>query len=195
MTTSPISRFVLIPYEIYLSDLSNKNFSESQQQQHPPPPPAEQKLPVETQAKLLSIESRFKNSNFGKQSASTVPSTITELSQLSEVDKLLDSSLFHTFSGGKVEKCRHIVASINTNDCVSIDFRTGTINIEGLDTGVNLKQFLYDLQQPTKSLSENYEPILSLLKLPDYLVANTKAKYINSESTRRGGKRRWIQAF
>ena len=189
------SRFVLVPYEIYYNSklnifnqedqpASEENFSTKKD------PPI---TSIGTQAKLLAIQSRFEN----KPSNQVQPDSLSNyLTRPSEDVDLISASLIASLSGGKVEKCRQILEAIKRSQQIDIVRGSGLITINGIETNVNVNQLLYDVQQPNKNLPEDYEPILSLLRLPEFLVTNSKAKeWSNEKQQARGSiKRKWIPA-
>ena len=59
---------------------------------------------------------------------------------------------------------------------VSIDRNSGRLLLHDRDIGLQIFDFLNDLQVTTKNLSEGALDLVRRLKLPNFLLANTHAK-------------------
>ena len=185
-----VSKFVLLPYEEFKKLSSNHSnttvnpttlISNGSEIDSGP-------LPTATQAKLLAIQSRFETRPGVKLDTEEYTPSVLETIE----EDVIDSTLLGSLSGGKIEKCRQILNLINKSKRVSIIRGVGTLTIDGAETILDINQLLYDLQQPNKTLPADCEPILSVLQLPHYLVANSKAKEFGNEDKKRASKRRWI---
>ena len=76
----------------------------------------------------------------------------------------------------KFTRTEKIVSLIKESKKVVIDKNENFI-VDGTATGINVPIFLYDLQQPTKKLSNaDYFKILEVLDIKDALVINRNAK-------------------
>ena len=193
-----LAKFVLVPLDYY-EKLTTSNCKVDQPIVEQIENPSGQ---TEVQAKLLAIESRF------RPRPSVGGHTVSSQSVQEETtadNQIIDNSLLASLSAGKVEKSRQIVDLIKRSERIGISKGVGILTIDGVETECNINSLLYDLQQPKKNLPRDAFPVLSILKLPDYLVTNTNAKEIASnEDKKRDGnfievysseppsKRRWI---
>ncbi len=222
-------RFVLVPYDIYISKITNtpsvpttdehcsgisSNASDSPSAQQPSPSSllksqilsnfGQKHNDSSSSAKLLSLASRFSGSSSQIPDTTTTATTSdTEAAAFPEdrrrqqaiTDELLNKLLTASLSGGRVERSRHIINSLQDNPRLGIDTATHHITIDGQDTNVFLGSFLYDIQQPNKNIPNIYRPILSVLQPGEYLVANSKVKEYLAQSSRNGGQTRWISIY
>ena len=81
-----------------------------------------------------------------------------------------------------------IISLINVSKKVVLDENENFI-VDGTATGINVPIFLYDLQQPTKKLSNpDYFKILEVLNIKENLVINRNAKIGIRKRTQRTAK-------
>ena len=95
-------------------------------------------------------------------------------------DKVLDSLLQSGIAGGKIERSRQILKSIQKNERVSIDENNQNIFVDQQDTSVNIIDFLTALQVNTKQLPKQFLNLVEILALPQFLLANTYARQTSS---------------
>ena len=101
------------------------------------------------------------------------PETETERKQ-QRANNVLKSLL--VLSSSKYKRCEKIIDFIKKSDNVFID-NNQTLNLDGTPTSVSVVSFLYNLQQPTKKLSNSdYYKLLEALKLTGEEVINSNAK-------------------
>ena len=94
------------------------------------------------------------------------------------VDKVLDALLESGMSSGKIERSKRILNIFNQKH-FTLDTVTGVIQgKDGLKSTINLLEFLIAIQSPNKKLASEDLEIISKLKLPPHLVANTFAKRV-----------------
>ena len=88
----------------------------------------------------------------------------------------------------KFTKTEKIVNLIKESKKVVIDEKENFI-VDGTATGINVPIFLYDLQKPTKKLSNpDYFKILEVLNIKEDLVINRNAKIAIRKRTQRTAK-------
>ena len=69
--------------------------------------------------------------------------------------------------------------------------QTENLIVDGTATGINVPTFLYDLQQPTKKLSNpDYIKVLEVLNLKKDLAINSNAKFAIRKITERVAKQK-----
>lgn len=66
---------------------------------------------------------------------------------------------------------------------ISLDHNTGFICLDGQNTTTNLTTFLYNLQQPRKTLSDDELEILNLLDIPSSLYVNRHGQSVQQKQT------------
>ena len=94
------------------------------------------------------------------------------------MSNLLESGV----TGGKVERSRQILKKIEDCDRTTIDETNQTINLDQQDTGVSVVEFLTALQVNTKQLPKKFLTLVEVLRLPQFLLANTYARQTSSQN-------------
>ena len=111
----------------------------------------------------------------------------TELSKVHAV-KILQN--LNKLAPPKFARTEKIVNLIKESKNVVIDENENFI-VDGTATGINVPIFLYDLQQPTKKLSNpDYFKILEALNIKEDLAINSNAKTAIRKGTRRVTKQK-----
>ena len=111
----------------------------------------------------------------------------TELSKKT-ANKILQN--LNVLGPAKFTRTEKIVSLIKESKKVVIDENENFI-VDGTATGINVPIFLYDLQQPTKKLSNpNYFKILEVLNIKEDLVINRNAKFAIRKRTQRTAKQK-----
>ena len=111
----------------------------------------------------------------------------TELSKM-KADKILQN--LNVLVPAKFTRTEKIVSLIKESKKVVIDENENFI-VDGTATGINVPIFLYDLQQPTKKLSNpDYFKILEVLIIKEDLVINRNAIRKRTQRTDKPKKKR-----
>ena len=95
-------------------------------------------------------------------------------------DKVLGSLLQSGIAGGKIERSRQILKSIQKKERVSIDENNQNIFVDQQDTSINIIDFLTALQVNTKQLPKQFLNLVEILALSQFLLANTYARQTSS---------------
>ena len=144
--------FVLIPKSFY----TDKNNSTSQVLKDPQ---------LAQKAKALTLLQRNKQYPEAEENEKN----ISNENILSSIDMLNRS---------QKERSKEILKKIESSDIIGFN-KEGKITINKTATTVPLSIFLYDLQQPRKTITDStYRIILDHLKLDPSLVSNTSAKKV-----------------
>ena len=139
------------------------------------------------QFSFLNRMRQNKNTNKEYQEILDTRETIdpTELSKV-KADKILQNP--NVLAPAKFTRTEKIVSLIKESKKVVIDENENII-VDGTATGINVPIFLYDLQQPTKKLSNpDYFKTLEVLNIKEDLVINRNAKIAIRKRTQRTDK-------
>ena len=147
---------------------------------------------VEHRGAQFSFLNRMRpNENTDKENQETFDTReTTDPTELSKVhaDKILQT--LNMLAPPKFTRTEKIVNLINESKNVIIDENENFI-VDGTATGINVPIFLYDLQQPTKKLSNpDYFKILEALNIKEDLVINSNAKTAIRKRTQRVTKQK-----
>ena len=134
-------------------------------------------LPEDTLVAQLNLNSRFQSEDLGSSN-----NTETKQSYKNSSDQVLSNLLESGVTGGKVERSRQILKKIEDCDRTTIDETNQTINLDQQDTGVSVVEFLTSLQVNTKQLPKKFLTLVEVLRLPQFLLANTYARQTSSQN-------------
>ena len=134
-------------------------------------------LPEDTLVAQLNLNSRYQSEDLGSSN-----NTETKQSYKNSSDQVLSNLLESGVTGGKVERSRQILKKIEDCDRTTIDETNQTINLDQQDTGVGVVEFLTALQINTKQLPKKFLTLVEVLRLPQFLLANTYARQTSSEN-------------
>lgn len=161
---------------------------------------SEQKLlsetTTETEGKGENVESRTKNfvpdqelvaqlnlnSRFLTKTAADRNTEASNPLRKNPSDHVLSNLLESGITGGKVERCRQILAKIQECSRTTIDETTQTIILDQQDTRISIVDFLTSLQVNTKQLPKQFLNLVEVLKLPQFLLANTYARHTSAQT-------------
>ena len=150
--------FVLIPKNMYM-------------QQRPMVQQILQTPNSNATGKQLSLLQRYAKPRQMEDTGIYAPPVRTTLKET-----VMDSLL--SLTEGQKKKSSHVYDKLTAEtEHLSID-NNGYIEIDGVESGLLMSTFLYDLQQPTKHLHPIHEDILNHLGIPDHVVGNKSAKAI-----------------
>ena len=94
------------------------------------------------------------------------------------LSNLLESGL----TGGKVERSRQILKKIADCERTALDETSETIILDQQDTGISVVDFLSALQVNTKQLPKKFLTLVEVLRLPQFLLANTYARHTSVQN-------------
>ena len=134
-------------------------------------------LPEDTLVAQLNLNSRYQSEDLGSSN-----NTETKQSYKNSSDQVLSNLLESGVTGGKFERSRQILKKIEDCDRTTIDETNQTINLDQQDTGVSVVEFLTALQVNTKQLPKKFLTLVEVLRLPQFLLANTYARQTSSEN-------------
>ena len=134
-------------------------------------------LPEDTLVAQLNLNSRYQSEDLGSSN-----NTETKQSYKNSSDQVLSNLLESGVTGGKVERSRQILKKIEDCDRTTIDETNQTINLDQQDTGVSVVEFLTALQVNTKQLPKKFLTLVEVLRLPQFLLANTYARQTSSQN-------------
>lgn len=129
---------------------------------------------------LMNLNSRLKGAPKRFQPEDDTLADKTKM--VAKTDKIVLDLLSSGLSGGKIERARQILRKIDQSNEVSIDRNSGRLILHDRDIGLQVFDFLNDLQVTTKNLSEGALDLVRRLKLPNFLLANTHAKRIATQN-------------
>lgn len=128
----------------------------------------------------INLNSRFNETK--KQTLGTKAAESATDYQLSNgTDRVLASLLQSGITGGKIERSRQILKAIQQSERVYIDDNTQNIFLDQQDTLISVTDFLNALQLNTKQLPKKLLNLVEVLRLPQYLLANTYARQTSSQ--------------
>ena len=125
-------------------------------------------LPEDTLVAQLNLNSRYQSEDLGSSN-----NTETKQSYKNSSDQVLSNLLESGVTGGKVERSRQILKKIEDCDRTTIDETNQTINFD---------VFLTALQVNTKQLPKKFLTLVEVLRLPQFLLANTYARQTSSQN-------------
>ena len=134
-------------------------------------------LPEDTLVAQLNLNSRYQSEDLGSSN-----NTETKQSYKNSSDQVLSNLLESGVTGGNVERSRQILKKIEDCDRTTIDETNQTINLDQQDTGVSVVEFLTALQVNTKQLPKKFLTLVEVLRLPQFLLANTYARQTSSQN-------------
>ena len=134
-------------------------------------------LPEDTLVAQLNLNARYQSKDFGSSN-----NTETKQSYKFSSDQVLSNLLESGVTVGKVERSRQILKKVEDCDRTTIDQTNQTINLDQQDTGVSVVEFLTALQVNTKQLPKNFHALVEVLRLPQFLLANTYARQTSSQN-------------
>lgn len=147
----------------------------------------EEKPAIEKEQALLAqinLNSRFQEKNKTTHDSKTSQDTTSQYLTNSTPDSILANLLQSGITGGKIERSRQILKAIQQSDRVLIDENTETIFLDQQDTRIGVTDFLTALQVNTKQLPKPLLNLVEVLRLPQYLLANTYARQTSSQIQR-----------
>ena len=97
-------------------------------------------------------------------------------------DQVLSNVLESGVTGGKVERSRQILKKVADCERTAIDDTNHTIILDQKNTEISVVEFLSALQVNTKQLSKKFLPLIEVLRLPQFLLANTYARHTSSQN-------------
>ena len=97
-------------------------------------------------------------------------------------DLVLSNLLESGVTGGKVERSRQILKKIEDCERTTLDDTNHTIILDQQDTGISVVEFLSALQVNTKQLPKKFLTLVEVLRLPQFLLANTYARHTSSQN-------------
>ena len=97
-------------------------------------------------------------------------------------DQVLSNLLESGVTGGKVERSRQILKKIEDCERTTIDDTNHTIILDQQDTEISVVEFLSALQVNTKQLPKKFLTLVEVLRLPQFLLANTYARHTSSQN-------------
>ena len=97
-------------------------------------------------------------------------------------DLVLSNLLESGVTGGKVERSRQILKKIEDCERTTLDDTNHTIILDQQDTGISVVEFLSALQVNTKQLPKKLLTLVEVLRLPQFLLANTYARHTSSQN-------------
>ena len=153
-------------------------FSEAEQKENP--------LIEKEQAVLaqINLNSRFQEKKKSGLEKKTSEETSSQYPPNNSPDAILGNLLQSGITGGKIERSRQILKAIQQSERVLIDENTQTIFLDQQDTRIGVTDFLTSLQVNTKQLPKPLLNLVEVLRLPQYLLANTYARQTSSQIQR-----------
>ena len=97
-------------------------------------------------------------------------------------EQVLSNLLESGVTGGKVEMSRQILKKIEDCERTTIDDTNHTIILDQQDTEISVVEFLSELQVNTKQLPKKFLTLVEVLRLPQFLLANTYARHTSSQN-------------
>ena len=97
-------------------------------------------------------------------------------------DQVLSNLRESGVTGVKVERSRQILKKIEDCERTTIDDTNHTILLDQRDTGIIIYEFLSALQVNTKQLPKRFLTLVEVLRLPQFLLANTYARHTSSQN-------------
>ena len=97
-------------------------------------------------------------------------------------EQVLSNLLESGVTGGKVERSRQILKKIEDCERTTIDDTNHTIILDQQDTEISVVEFLSALQVNTKQLPKKFLTLVEVLRLPQFLLANTYARHTSSQN-------------
>ena len=138
--------------------------------------------PIDKEQSLIAqinLNSRFQDQK--KPSKETSTSQLnTDYQQNNTPDKVLAGLLQSGIAGGKIERSRQILKTIQKNNRVTVDEINQNIFLDEQDTSIGISDFLTALQVNTKQLPKQFLNFVEILALPQFLLANTYARQTSS---------------
>ena len=134
-------------------------------------------LPEDTLVAQLNLNSRYQSGDLRN-----LNNTETKQSYKNSSDQVLSNLLESGVTGGKVERSRQILKKIEDCDRTTIDETSQTVILDQQDTGVGVVEFLTALQVNTKQLPKKFLTLVEVLRLPQFLLANTYARQTSSQN-------------
>ena len=134
-------------------------------------------LPEDSLVAQLNLNSRYHSGD-----SSTSNTVETKQSYKNPSDQVLSNLLQSGVTGGKVERSRQILKKIEDCERTTIDETNQTINLDQQDTGVSVVEFLSALQVNTKQLPKKFLTLVEVLRIPQFLLANTYARQTSNQN-------------
>ena len=128
----------------------------------------------------INLNSRFQEKKKTLDSKTSENSS-TDYQVNNTPDRVLSSLLQSGITGGKIERSRQILKAIQQSERVCIDDNTQSIFLDQQDTRIGVTDFLTALQVNTKQLPKQLLNLVEVLRLPQYLLANTYARQTSSQ--------------
>ena len=125
----------------------------------------------------LNLNSRYPTEKDISKSSEKVNEARQKPSYL-VLSNLLESGV----TGGKVERSRQILKKIEDCERTTLDDTNHTIILDQQDTGISVVEFLSALQVNTKQLPKKFLTLVEVLRLPQFLLANTYARHTSSQN-------------
>ena len=122
------------------------------------------------------------NSRYPTETELTKSSEKVNESRQKPSDQVLSNLLESGVTGGKVERSRQILKKIEDCERTTIDDTNHTILLDQQDTGISIVEFLSALQVNTKQLPKRFLTLVEVLRLPQFLLANTYARHTSSQN-------------
>lgn len=161
-----LSNVVEFPATIDQSSVEEKKVSE-----------VEQAIPEQTVVAQLNLNSRFLGQ---KKEENRLEKN--QFHQKSSSDQVLSNLLESGLTGGKVERSRQILKKIADCERTALDETSETIILDQQDTGISVVDFLSALQVNTKQLPKKFLTLVEVLRLPQFLLANTYARHTSVQN-------------
>ena len=137
----------------------------------------EQAIPEQTVVAQLNLNSRFLGQ---KKEENRLEKN--QFHQKSSSDQVLSNLLESGLTGGKVERSRQILKKIADCERTALDETSETIILDQQDTGISVVDFLSALQVNTKQLPKKFLTLVEVLRLPQFLLANTYARHTSVQN-------------
>lgn len=125
----------------------------------------------------LNLNSRYPTENYLTKSSQNI-----NVSHQKPADQVLSNLLESGVTGGKVERSRQILKKIEECERTTIDDTNQTIVLDQQDTGISLVEFLSALQVNNKQLPKQFLTLVEVLRLPQFLLANTYARHTSTQN-------------
>lgn len=129
----------------------------------------------------INLNSRFQEKKKQAIDTKTTERTDGDYQLNNTPDRILASLLQSGITGGKIERSRQILKAIHQSERVGIDDNTQSIFLDQQDTRIGITDFLTALQVNTKQLPKQLLNLVEVLRLPQYLLANTYARQTSSQ--------------
>ena len=145
--------------------------------------PKEENPTIQQEQSLLAqinLNSRFQEKK-KTLDTKTSENSSTDYQVNNTPDRVLSSLLQSGITGGKIERSRQILKAIQQSERVCIDENTQSIFLDQQDTRIGVTDFLTALQVNTKQLPKQLLNLVEVLRLPQYLLANTYARQTSSQ--------------